>query len=439
MSPLIYLSYIIVSVSLVLFVILILLNISYLYFVIRYRTLDKNNRTSSLSKKSDINWPSVSVLVPSYNESDSIVRVIRSLKEVDYPSDKLEIIFIDDSNDDTSSIIKKHMLELNNAILVKNKRRFGKPYALNLGAKIARGEIIIVFDADNYFSPNTIKELVLPFFKDKNIWAVQGAFYVDLQSRMTRVINIEYLMWQLPQSSEYPLLYGYNYAIRRDILNALGYWRVDVLSEDTDLAMRIYLNGGKIAYTKRASVQVLEPGASKELVLQRKRWLKGTIDVLKCYSSDPFFLFPPAKNSSHRIKNAMSLYSRGTIPSILSISLFGCALTYPFTWLSSLGTLLFLLFFTNAVIAFFNILITLKKYGNIRLIKDIVWVPIIGLLNIFALFKSLVDRKITWKRTEKIEYPEINLESFLYDSESYSPSLSSLAFDSILFHRISFR
>lgn len=442
MNAFTYLTYLVLGTLFPLLAILILLNISYLYFLIRSYNNHNRNKNKQLSvsawPQNEAGWPYVSVIVPSYNESESINRVLTSLKNVDYPKDKLEIIFIDDSSDDTSSIIRKYMCELSNTILIKNKRRFGKAYALNLGAQIARGEILVVFDADNYFPPDTLKKLIYPFLEDTRVWATQGSFYVNPKSKMNQVINVEYLMWQVPQALEFPLIYGYNYAVRKDILNVLGKWRTDGLSEDTDLAIRIHLNGGKIKYVEDAKVQVLEPDLSKELILQRKRWLKGTLDVLKKYSPDSLFLLPPAKKLSRRIRNAMSLYSRGTVPSILTISLFGSIFTYPFALLSSNIWWLFYLFMANTVLSLVNILGTLVKSKQMKLAKSLIWLPFLGLLNVLALFKSIFDRKIVWKRTDKLLYPEVNLELLLSESETNPPS-PLLAFDSVLLHRISFR
>ncbi len=102
--------------------------------------------------------PKVSIIIPTYNEGNFLEKTLRTLKNVDYPKDRTEIIVADyNSRDDTRSIARKYADKL---VIVK---RHGISAGRNDGAKAAKGDILIFIDADTIAIPNTIKELVSKF------------------------------------------------------------------------------------------------------------------------------------------------------------------------------------------------------------------------------------------------------------------------------------
>ncbi len=109
---------------------------------------------------------SVSVIVSVYNEEKIIKKKIDNFLQLDYPSDKLELIIVSDgSTDKTNEIILSHNEENINLIIQPERR--GKTSALNRAVREARGEILVFTDADTIFPSDTIKKLVRHFVREE--------------------------------------------------------------------------------------------------------------------------------------------------------------------------------------------------------------------------------------------------------------------------------
>ncbi|MDN5367148.1 MAG: poly-beta,6-N-acetyl-D-glucosamine synthase, partial [Candidatus Diapherotrites archaeon] len=106
----------------------------------------------------DEKLPTVSIVVPAYNEGENIGETIESLLRLNYPKDKMEIIVVDDgSTDNTYDVAKRYEGE---TVRVIRKENGGKSSALNMGIKHARGEIIACMDADSVATPDSLRVLV---------------------------------------------------------------------------------------------------------------------------------------------------------------------------------------------------------------------------------------------------------------------------------------
>jgi len=127
--------------------------------------------------KADRNYmPKVSVLVPTYNESDVIGFKLENLNKIDYPKILTQIIVVDsNSEDDTVAVVSdfvKHHPETNIKILMENERK-GKSAALNLALKHCEGDVIIVSDADCFLPPDILRK-TLHFLGDSSVGAISG-------------------------------------------------------------------------------------------------------------------------------------------------------------------------------------------------------------------------------------------------------------------------
>jgi len=120
--------------------------------------------------------PKVSILVPTYNESDVIHFKLENLSKIDYPRDLTQIIVVDsNSNDHTvdkvNNFVKQH-LEIDVEVLVEEERK-GKSAALNSALKHCEGDVVIVSDADCFWPPDILRR-ALPFLADPYIGAISG-------------------------------------------------------------------------------------------------------------------------------------------------------------------------------------------------------------------------------------------------------------------------
>ncbi|MFH1835552.1 MAG: glycosyltransferase, partial [Methanobacteriota archaeon] len=131
-----------------------------------------------MSDKNDVSvkdYPSVTVIVPCFNENEFIRGKIANLRSLDYPEDMLEIIFADGgSTDGTKSVIEDAIKGIPSYRLIETKRG-GKIHQLNEVLGGIESEIIVNTDVDGLMGGNCLIELVKEFGRDENVGVV-GAY-----------------------------------------------------------------------------------------------------------------------------------------------------------------------------------------------------------------------------------------------------------------------
>lgn len=120
--------------------------------------------------------PPCTVIVPAYNEGEQVFLTLRSLVQSRYPSEKLQIIAVDDgSNDDTWDWIRRAEKTFPGRITpIRMPVNKGKRHALYAGFQQSRGEVIITVDSDSVVESQTIWRIVSPFVHDPRVGAVAG-------------------------------------------------------------------------------------------------------------------------------------------------------------------------------------------------------------------------------------------------------------------------
>lgn len=227
-------------------------------------------------------WPGpVSVVVPAYNERDTIVATVTSLVASDHP---VEVIVVDDgSTDGTADAVDALGLR---GVRVIRKPNGGKPSALNAGISAARCEIVVMMDGDTIFEPSTVRNLVEPFV-DPQVGAVAGnAKVADRRSLIARWQHIEYVIgfnidrrvqdaWGV--ITTVPGAVG---AFRRRALAGVGGVSDDTLAEDTDLTIALGRAGWRVVYQPTARAWTDAPASFAQLWRQRYRWSYGIMQSL---------------------------------------------------------------------------------------------------------------------------------------------------------------
>jgi cellulose synthase/poly-beta-1,6-N-acetylglucosamine synthase-like glycosyltransferase len=116
--------------------------------------------------------PTVTVLIPAFNEADCIGRTVQNKLDQDYPADKLQIVVVSDQSDDgTDDIVRG--FESRGVKLVRREVRQGKAAGLNEAVKHATGDIIVFSDANAEFAPDAISRMV-ENFADPEVGYVTG-------------------------------------------------------------------------------------------------------------------------------------------------------------------------------------------------------------------------------------------------------------------------
>lgn len=142
----------------------------------------------------DTYCPSVTVIVPMFNEGIAIVETLESLVALDYPANKLEIICVDDgSTDDSVAHAMRVAARTRGITLVRNARNLGKRMSILHATRAAVGEIIVTVDSDVVVDPDAVRQLVRRFC-DERISAVGG--WVDVRNKheswLTRMQVVKY-------------------------------------------------------------------------------------------------------------------------------------------------------------------------------------------------------------------------------------------------------
>lgn len=129
--------------------------------------------------------PSVTVLIPAYNEADVIGQTVRNKLEQAYPGDRLEVIVIsDESTDGTDEIVCTIANQDSRVKLRRQEPRQGKTAGLNRAVEEAAGEIIIFSDANSQFAPDALKHLVAPFSDDSVGYVTGKMVYVNEEGNL---------------------------------------------------------------------------------------------------------------------------------------------------------------------------------------------------------------------------------------------------------------
>jgi cellulose synthase/poly-beta-1,6-N-acetylglucosamine synthase-like glycosyltransferase len=121
--------------------------------------------------------PNVSIIIPFHNEEKIIGLKLKNLAKVNYPKGKMQIILVNDASSDNSlreikRFLKKYKV-FNDVKVLNIKNHYGKAYALNTGLKYAKYEIIVVSDADSFWSRDILIK-ALPYLSEPSIGAVMG-------------------------------------------------------------------------------------------------------------------------------------------------------------------------------------------------------------------------------------------------------------------------
>lgn len=236
--------------------------------------------------------PKMTVQVPLYNEKLVAVRVVDAMAAFDYPSDLLQIQIVDDSTDDTQTLIADrvafHQAKGIDIQHVRRADRSGyKAGALKEAMESATGEFIAIFDADFLPEPGLLKENV-HHFTDAQLAMVQFR-WEHLNRNSSRLTETQAMMLDAHFSLEQfvrnagQLFFNFNGTggiWRKQAIYDAGNWSADTLTEDLDLSYRAQLCGWKLLYLNNVSCAGEIPADMAAFKSQQHRWVKGGIEVM---------------------------------------------------------------------------------------------------------------------------------------------------------------
>ncbi len=254
---------------------------------------NKYRNVKNISKAVNDFNSSVTIQLPLYNELYVVERLINAVCEIEYPKDRLEIQVLDDSNDETTSITRKIVLEKQqlgfDIVHIRRGTREGyKAGALKEGLKTAKGEYIAIFDADFIPHKDFLKE-TLSFFSDEKVGMVQTRWehingdYSILTKAQALALDGHFVIEQTVRNKAgfFINFNGTGGIWKRACIEDAGNWHADTLTEDLDLSYRAQLNGWRFVFLPDFTSPAELPSEINALKTQQFRWTKGAIETAK--------------------------------------------------------------------------------------------------------------------------------------------------------------
>lgn len=260
-----------------------------LWLYLRHR----DEETTPASRFAESALPTITVQLPMFNERFVAERLIEAAGRIDYPRDRLEIQVLDDSTDATSPIARAKCDELRGAGLdvayLHRADRCGyKAGALDAGMKRAKGELIVVFDADFVPGPSIVRDLV-HFFRDPEI-AMAQARWSHLNRDSSELTRCQAMLldghFVIEHAARYRSGRFFNFngtagMWRKTAIADAGGWEHDTITEDMDLSYRAQLAGWKFVYAPHVSAPAELPCDMNSFKGQQYRWAKGSVQTAR--------------------------------------------------------------------------------------------------------------------------------------------------------------
>lgn len=265
------------------------LNFYYLAYISGRNTSHERKKRQKSQLPSDL--PAVTVQLPLYNEKYVGKRLIDAVCSMDYPRDRLEVQVLDDSDDETTELIKSIVDEYKfkgfDITHIRRSDRSGyKAGALKAGLKQAKGRFIAIFDADFIPPANFLRHLI-KYFNDPKIGFVQCKWghvnedFSTLTNAEAVSLDLHFLVEQRAKSFTH-IFMNFNGTAgiwRKSCIDDAGGWQTTTLVEDMDLSYRAHMRGWKSLFLDDIVVDAELPVQMNAAKRQQFRWAKGSTQV----------------------------------------------------------------------------------------------------------------------------------------------------------------
>ena len=230
-------------------------------------------------------FPSISLVIPAYNEEETIGMTIESAMSADYPEGKKQIIVVNDgSQDDTLEIAKGYECE---EVEVIDQENQGKGGALNTGLKHAEGTLFGVVDADSRLKDDSLKNIVSEMTEE--MAGIASAMKVYKPSNLLQKMQwLEYMVGIFLRNimgsiDAIHVTPGPLSIYRREKLDEVGGFDEDTLVEDQEICFRFQDNHDRVGHSRKGEVYTVAPSTLREFYDQRYRWYRGSLENLVEY------------------------------------------------------------------------------------------------------------------------------------------------------------
>jgi cellulose synthase/poly-beta-1,6-N-acetylglucosamine synthase-like glycosyltransferase len=244
--------------------------------------------------------PVFTVLVPMFREAQMLPGLAQALRNLDYPLGKLDIKIVLEAGDhETIEAARALGLEgVFEIIVVPPSQPQTKPKACNFALRFARGEYLVIYDAEDRPEPDQLRKVVATFRRSPAHTAClqcRLSYYNANENWLTRMFTLDYALWfdqMLPglERLDMPIpLGGTSNHFRTDVLRELHAWDPFNVTEDADLGIRIGHKGYRVGTVDSTTYEEASCRAG-QWIKQRSRWIKGYIQTLLVHTRRPLAL-----------------------------------------------------------------------------------------------------------------------------------------------------
>ncbi len=248
----------------------------------------------------DADLPRYTILVPVYKEAGIVGLLMKNLSSLDYPREKLEILLLleEDDPETLAAALAAAPPDIVRILVVPHSLPKTKPRACNVGLSFARGDLVVIYDAEDRPDPDQLKKSVIAFRKGgADLVCVQAAlnYFNAEENLLTRMFTLEYSSWfdyTLPglDAMRLPIpLGGTSNHFRADMLRELGGWDPFNVTEDADLGVRSSARGGRVTVVNSTTYEEANMAVGN-WIRQRSRWIKGYMQTFLVHTRHPLRL-----------------------------------------------------------------------------------------------------------------------------------------------------
>jgi cellulose synthase/poly-beta-1,6-N-acetylglucosamine synthase-like glycosyltransferase len=381
-----------------------------------------NKPASEIAAPSSALIPHLSalILVPCRNEAATLPGLIDCLDQLDYPTERLRVVLIDDGSTDlTRQLIDRAVHARSNWSAIHTLSNLGKPQALNEAVdQIDFGEVIVVYDVDHRPEPDSLSKLIAVFddplvagasgqTKPINPTASWPAYYATVESLVHQLIT----MRAKDQLDLAPALLGSNCAYRRTALIEAGGFRSGALLEDSDLTLQLTRLGYCLRFVPESIAWHQVPETIEGYIKQHTRWARGFNDVARDHLIDVLRDTCGKARSAYRrslpprVRLESAIFALGYLDRLALLialamqvidRLFGRVFNFP----KSILQLSLLMPFIQIAALFKSEHVSRSMWQRFPII------PILFVLDVFVAARSMLDsllnRPRVWTKTQRI-------------------------------------
>ena len=248
-----------------------------------------SSRRKDINPIIEVGEPTITIQLPIYNEKYVATRLVDAVCQQDYPKDKMRIMVLDDSDDNTvetiSNTVKKYQnLGFDIEHVRRGTRNGYKAGALKHAMKSTTSEFVAIFDAD-FIPPTWYLKKAMPHFTKPNIGLIQCRWghinenYSALTQAQALNLDFHFLIEQKAKSNS-KLFMNFNGTAgiwRKECIDDAGGWHTATLVEDLDLSYRAQMKGWKCLFLPDIVVDAELPVQMNGAKRQQFRWAKGSI------------------------------------------------------------------------------------------------------------------------------------------------------------------